>query len=388
MSRPQLHTGAGAAAPLLVWVLVPVVDNDDPNIAFYGDFEQGRPEFDRAFTALGHEWHWQPVSMRDYRDVIDRIIEQSAPRTPIFFNLCDGDEVNGPPGISVIRYLDERGAIYTGSDDRFFDLTTSKIVMKEAFDRYGVPTSPWRVLPRAGEPINGLFHEVGRPIIVKPAVSAGSMGITCKSVVHTEDELVEQLRIVEEGYRGWNLTDGGVLGERFIAGQEFTTFIIGSHDAPDRRVVYPPVERVFHAKLPETERFLSFDRLWEFHENEGPMQDGKDFWTYEPPAADLIDVIGEVSWAAYASVGGTGYGRVDLRMDRDSRQLYVLEVNAQCGLSEDENYTSIGAILRFAQAPYARAVQEIIDVALHRAATSTSRATSRPAAPAASRLAS
>ena len=145
------------------------------------------------------------------------------------------------------------------------------------------------------------------------------------------------------------------------------------------------MERVFHAKLPETERFLSFDRLWEFHENEGPMQDGKDFWTYEPPAADLIETIGEVSWAAYASVGGTGYGRVDLRMDRETRQLYVLEVNAQCGLSEDENYTSIGAILRFAGAPYARAVQEILDVALHRAATASPRVAARPAA---SRLAS
>jgi D-alanine-D-alanine ligase len=33
-------------------------------------------------------------------------------------------------------------------------------------------------------------------------------------------------------------------------------------------------------------------------------------------------------------------------MDQATRQLYVLEVNAQCGLSEDEDYTSIGAILR------------------------------------------
>jgi D-alanine-D-alanine ligase len=384
MSRPQLHSGAGAAAPLLVWILVPVVGSDDPNIAFYGDFEQGRPEFERAFSVLGHEWFWQPVSMRDYREVIDRILAESAPRTPIFFNLCDGDEINGPPGISVIRHLDARGATYTGSDEGFFDITTSKIVMKEAFDRMGVPTSPWRVLPRAGEPIDGIFDDIGRPVIVKPAVAAGSMGITCKSVVHTEDELTEQLRRIEEGYRGWNLTDGGVLGERFVAGREFTTFIIGSHDAPELRVVYSPVERVFHKKLPATERFLSFDRLWEFHENEGPMQDGKDFWTYQPTPARLAKRICDVSWAAYAAVGGTGYGRVDLRMDQATRELYVLEVNAQCGLSEDENYTSIGAILRFAGASYARAVQEILDAALHRASAAPSRGVPRPA----SRLAS
>jgi D-alanine-D-alanine ligase len=367
MTAPQLHTGAAAAAPFLVWVLVPVVETDDPNISYYSDFEPGRPEFDRAFAALGHEWRWQPVTLRDHRAVIDRIIAQSAPRKPIFFNLCDGDEINGSPGISVIRYLNRVGAIYTGANEHFFDVTTSKIVMKEAFEQAKVPTSPWRVLPRAGDPINGLFDEIGRPIIVKPAVSGGSMGITCKSVVHTEDELQEQLRIVEEGYRGWDLAGGGVLGERFIAGHEFTTFIIGAHDAPERRVVYPPVERVFHPRLPPTEQFLSFDRLWEFHEVEQPMQDSQDFWTYQPPARDLIDDISEVSWAAYASVGGTGYGRVDLRMDRDTRQLYVLEVNAQCGLSEDENHTSIGAILRFADTPYSRAVQQILDASLHHA---------------------
>lgn len=378
MTAPQLHTGAAAATPLLVWVLVPVVETDDPNLSFYSDFEQGRPEFERAFAALGHEWHWQPVTLRDYRTVIDRVVARSAPRRPIFFNLCDGDEVNGSPGVSVIKYLDQVGATYTGASEHFFDVTTSKIVMKEAFDRADVPTAPWRVLPRSGTSVTGVFDDVGRPIIVKPAVSGGSMGITCKSVVHTDDELHAQLEVIEAGYRGWNLADGGVLGERFIAGPEYTTFIIGAHDDPDRRIVYPPVERVFHEKLPPTEQFLSFDRLWEFFEQESPVHETEDYWTYQPPSADLVDAICEVSWAAYASVGGTGYGRVDLRMDRDTGRLYVLEVNAQCGLSEDENYTSIGAILRFAGAPYSRAVQQIIDASLHRAAATRPVASPRP----------
>ena len=70
--------------------------------------------------------------------------------------------------------------------------------------------------------------------------------------------------------------------------------------------------------------------------------------------------ISEVSLAAYTAVGGRGYGRVDLRMDAETGALYVLEVNAQCGLSEDENFTSIGAILRFANRPFRELVQEIL----------------------------
>ena len=137
--------------------------------------------------------------------------------------------------------------------------------------------------------------------------------------------------------------------ERYISGREFTTLIVGSADDPDRSTVYLPVERVFHAGLPATEQFLSFDRLWEVYERETPIADGQYLWEYQPAPEALVQRISEVSWAAYAAVGGRGYGRVDLRMDANTGELYVLEVNAQCGLSEDENHTSIGAILRFAE---------------------------------------
>jgi D-alanine-D-alanine ligase len=70
----------------------------------------------------------------------------------------------------------------------------------------------------------------------------------------------------------------------------------------------------------------------------------------------------DISWAAYEAVGGRGYGRVDLRQDSETGEIHVLEVNAQCGISEDEAYTSIGAILKFARASFASAVGEIIKV--------------------------
>ena len=45
-------------------------------------------------------------------------------------------------------------------------------------------------------------------------------------------------------------------------------------------------------------------------------------------------------------------------------KLYVLEVNAQCGISEDEDYTSIGAILRFSKGSFSQVVRAILDDAL------------------------
>jgi D-alanine-D-alanine ligase len=53
-------------------------------------------------------------------------------------------------------------------------------------------------------------------------------------------------------------------------------------------------------------------------------------------------------------------------MNADTKQLYVLEVNAQCGLSEDEDHTSIGAILRFSGKSFRQLVIEIIQDSLRK----------------------
>ena len=56
-------------------------------------------------------------------------------------------------------------------------------------------------------------------------------------------------------------------------------------------------------------------------------------------------------------------------MDAATKKLYVLEVNAQCGLSEDEDYTSIGAILRVNNTSFTQMITEVIEDALIRKAT-------------------
>lgn len=53
-------------------------------------------------------------------------------------------------------------------------------------------------------------------------------------------------------------------------------------------------------------------------------------------------------------------------MDKETRKIYVLEVNAQCGLSEDEDYTSIGAILRLSGKTFTQLVVAIINDAYQR----------------------
>ncbi len=356
------------ANQLFVWVLAPYLESSDDNINYYYDFSQSIDEYTRTFESLGVAWKWQPVTMNDYASVINNIINEneSDSRTHIVFNICDGDEVNGTPGISVVRLLEASGLIYTGSDEYFYEITTSKIPMKNAFDQAGVPTPDWEAIHSRTQNLKGITEKLGVPLIVKPSVSGGSMGVGIRNVVSSESEMNEQVQQMFDGYRGWQLTSDGIIAESFINGPEYTVLIVGSYDEPETARVYEPVERIFHPSLPDKEKFLSFDRLWEIYEEETEMPEQGNFYEYQVPDAALVEQIKQISWDAYVATKGTGYTRADVRMDKDSKKMYVLEVNAQCGLSEDENYTSIGAILRLSDNSFSDLVVAIIHDAYQR----------------------
>lgn len=347
---------------LKIWVLVPHLETEDPNLQYYYDFSQSQEEYTKVFTELEADWEWQPVTVHDYPAVIAGLRKRSGDKTPVVLNLCDGDELNGTPGISVIDALEQEELIYTGSSRYFYEITTSKIPMKMAFCNTGVSTAPWEIINDVNA-IDGIFERLGSPLIIKPAVSGGSMGVSVKNVVRSEIELRERLAELAGGYRGWDFNAGGLFVERYIAGREFTTFIIGAAKRIRQCKVFEPVERVFHQSLPPEEQFLSFDRLWEIYEDESPMPAAENFYEYRGVSdEELVERLKKLSLEAYASVKGTGYTRIDFRMD-DQGRLYVLEVNAQCGLSEDENYTSIGAILRLSNKTFTQVVVAVMEEA-------------------------
>jgi len=355
------------ANQLKIWLLIPQVESSDPNIQYYYDFSQGLDEYKKVFDELRADWKWQPVTLSNFRTVIDEIAFSANGKMPFVFNLCDGDEINGVPGISVIHYLQEKGLCFSGSSSDFYHVTTSKITMKQAFDSASVATPSWEIIHHKDQDIDGIFDRLGCPLILKPAISGGgSMGISTKNVVHDENELREQIHLMFSGYRGWNLSSGGLVVEQFIKGPEFTTLIVGSSDRRNECISYLPVERIFHASLPATERFLSFDRLWEFYETESAMPEQGNFYEYALPPNEFIPSLQQITLDAYAAVKGMGYARLDIRMDEQTKEIYVLEVNAQCGLSEDEDHTSIGAILRFSQKSFTQLVTEIIQDSLRK----------------------
>lgn len=349
-----------AGPPISVWAFIPywLVGGELKSESY--DNPQTRQELADVFGALGLDWQWVPITRENLHDTVKSLLGSANGCKPLVLNYCDADPVFGGPGIDVIQKLEEKGLAYTGASEAFYDLSTSKIRMKEAFRRAGVPTAPWAVITDPERDISGLCERLGAPLFVKPVVSAGSFGLSVRSVVHSDGALKNRVEELLNGPYQREYREGGLFAERFINGPEFTVLVLGMFDIPGSIRVFPPVERAFNTTLPEEERFFSFDRYWELYHEESPPPDGRRLYEYRPVNGALRGRLEELARSAYCAVGGTGYGRVDIRMDSHTGELLLLEVNANCGISADENESSTGQILKWGGITFAQLMSEML----------------------------
>jgi len=156
-----------------VSVFIPYFDKDGKLESPEYDLPAFRDELNGWFTALGYEWHWVPVTLNNLRSTIERLEPARLANQCLVMNLCDGNEVDGSPGVSVVRALEDAAIPYTGSSPYFYDVTTYKVALKTRLREHGVPTAPFVALRHLPADVDRLDAEVGYPAFVKPEVSAG-----------------------------------------------------------------------------------------------------------------------------------------------------------------------------------------------------------------------
>ena len=259
----------------------------------------------------------------------------------LVFNLCEG--VDGvaalePAVISVLELLE---LPYTGSSSWTTAICLRKHVVNAMLDRAGLPVPRWGVVPRGGT-----CPTVGFPAICKPAAEDASIGVEQRSVVRTVRALAARLGAMHER---WD----EVIVQRYIDGREVNVGILGDEALPVSEVRFDDMPKGMW-------RIVSYRSKWH------PGSDEDRGATPHCPAElapDLSQQLQRVALAAWRHVGGTGYGRVDFRIDRTGRP-WLLEVNANPDLAPD---AGLARMARAAGLDYAALVRSVCQHALRRA---------------------
>jgi D-alanine-D-alanine ligase len=290
---------------------------------------------------------WELVTLDKENAVLSVI--QAARRSPdVVFNLCDGAWDEPRPGIEVVETLERLAIPFTGATSEFFE--PSREVMKRVCRAWGVDT-PAYVITAGEEGLERALDTLRFPLIVKHPSSYASTGLTPASRVETGAALREQGRLMIEEY-------GGALIEEFIEGTECTVLVAENPDAPSAPVVYTPIRYRF----PEGETFKHYDLKW------------TDFEGLIPEVVTEPELEGRLREACarfFRGLRGAGYGRCDLRVDRDGRP-FMLEINPNCGLYYPlDAPSSADLILQLDPAGHAGFTRLVVDAALRRHARRT-----------------
>lgn len=267
----------------------------------------------------------------------------------LVFNVCErinDSSLLEPHAASVFDMLQ---IPYTGSNPFTLGLCIDKIRVKKLLAYHNIPTPRWDYAYTLGDDIDSTLKF---PLIVKPANTDNSIGITNDSVVTDAAGLRRQLE--------WIIGEVGrpALVEEYIEGDEYDVSILGN-DEDDRRVL--PLSRSSFADMPG-----GYWHIYPFEAKFAVDAAYKDGIRVERPPkkipARLAALISEIALDTYAILGCHDYGRVEIRVDAASNP-YVLELNPNPSINRGDCLPEVGALVGL---DYGDFLEEIIASCLRR----------------------
>jgi len=193
------------------------------------------------------------------------------------------------------------GIPYTGSGVLASALAMDKWRSKLLWQACGIPTPRCELLTRASN-FEAVAKHVGLPLMVKPANEGSSIGM---SKVRSAGELAEAYALAAN-------YDRLVIAEAFIEGVELTGGILGDTALPLIKLETPRDFYDYEAKyVADDTRYIIPCGL--------------------PPDAERI--IQDEALRAFHVLGCSGWGRVDLMLDRSGKP-WFLEVNTSPGMTD------------------------------------------------------
>jgi D-alanine-D-alanine ligase len=198
----------------------------------------------------------------------------------------------------ALEYL---GIPYTGSGVMASALAMDKWRTKLLWHAAGLPTPAYQLMT-AHTDSAALAARLGLPLMVKPAREGSSIGMS----------KVTSVEKIAPAYELAARYDDVVIAERFIEGVELTAAILGDAPLPLIRLETPREFYDYQAKyLADDTRYICPCGL----------------------PADQERALQQTALEAFRVLGCSGWGRVDLMLDRDGNP-QLLEVNTIPGMTD------------------------------------------------------
>jgi D-alanine-D-alanine ligase len=230
-------------------------------------------------------------------------------KADVFFNVCEGENMY----MRVVKQLEKGNRVFTGPGPEVMALTVDKVATKRVLESIGVPTPAWQEFHTGKEPIDTRLHY---PLIVKPTKEDCSIGITPRSIVDNEADLLKLVQETIERYKQ------SVLVEEFIPGKELHCTVVGNGEAA--RAL--PLAELQLTTGKEDENFIfDYEAKWV---KDSPRYSN----TFVSPAPSIAEAttkrIQRDARRAFLALGMKDYARFDVRFNTATGHWYFLEANA------------------------------------------------------------
>src|SRR6476646_3100237 len=304
--------------------------------------KEDREEITDALTKLGHEPFYHILDGRPQS--LHGLAKCGA---DLAFNLTESYAGDDTKEMNVAAYMDLIGLPYTGAGPHAHFLAQDKATAKKMFHFHQIRT-PYFATAYRGNIDHA--HDVNFPLIVKPQLEDGSIGIDAEAVVSSVKELMERVEYVQNEF------DSPALIEEYIEGREIYAAILGSYEKTE---VLPLVELDL-SKLPHgTPKIATRERNFERESRAYKLTKSK---IAEDLDEATVQKLSDTALAAYRAVKLRDYGRIDMRLTPEG-DVYVIEANPNPWLSSKHEFAMAA---KKSGRSYTQLIETIVDSAIER----------------------
>ena len=313
-------------------------------------------EVETVFKALeesGHVVEPLPVT-DDFSNFFNLITSKNL---DVVFNLCERMWDDSWGEILMAHMLEINEISFTGSDPKALWLALNKDKTKTILNLFGIRTPSFKLFATEKDALD--VREPSRlsstqaqsnddlnfPLIIKPNLEDGSLGIDSSSVVWDIKSLRKKVRAMIKEFKR------PVIVEEYIDGRELNVSILG-----DTALAVGEVE----FKLPQGEpKVVTYKAKWDRDSNEY-----KNTITVCPANLNKKKErrIKDIALKTTRAIGCRDYARVDMRMDSLGK-IYVIEVNPNPDISPESGFSKA---LKVAGISYEAFVNQVVGFAIQR----------------------